>query len=379
MKKQDIIVEAFLALLRAGLWEKEVRLVPYTPIDFNALYQLAEDQSVIGLVAAGLEHVVDVKITKPQALPFLKKVLSLESRNIAMNNFIGIMVNKMREEGITALLVKGQGIAQCYERPLWRASGDVDFFMNQDNYEKAKAFMIPLADNVELEDQGKKHIGMTIDSWSVELHGALRSGLTHRANRVIDIVQEDTIDHGNFILWRNEGVDIPIPGTDNNVVFIFSHILQHFFHGGIGLRQICDWCRLLWMSRKEVNLSLLESRIKEMRLMTEWKAFASLAVNYLGLEIEAMPFYEGSKANNRKAEKILSIIIKKGNFGHNIDSSYLRKTSPLKRKLITIWRQLKETLSFFSLFPIDAFRFLGFFIIDGIKRTQTTTTFTTNK
>ena len=55
MNNQD----AFFALLRAGLWEKEVQLSPSDIIDFSEVYRLAEEQSVIGLVATGLEHVKD--------------------------------------------------------------------------------------------------------------------------------------------------------------------------------------------------------------------------------------------------------------------------------------------------------------------------------
>ena len=118
--------------------------------------------------------------------------------------------------------------------------------LSSENYERAEDFLKPLAREVEVEDIGKKHIGMTIDSWTVELHGTLRNGLTRRASRVIDRLQEDTFRCGKVQIWRDGDVDIPIPAIDNNVVFIFSHILQHFIHGGIGLRQICDWCRLLW-------------------------------------------------------------------------------------------------------------------------------------
>ena len=53
--------EVFFALLRAGLWEKEINLLPYGEVDFAWLQQLAEEQSVHGLVAAGIEHIVDTK------------------------------------------------------------------------------------------------------------------------------------------------------------------------------------------------------------------------------------------------------------------------------------------------------------------------------
>ena len=47
--------EVFLALLRAGLWEQEVRLKSYGEIDFQAILNLAEHQSVVGSVVAGMQ------------------------------------------------------------------------------------------------------------------------------------------------------------------------------------------------------------------------------------------------------------------------------------------------------------------------------------
>ena len=44
--KQHNNQEVFWALIRAGLWEEDISLLDYCPIDFDALYQLAEEQSV---------------------------------------------------------------------------------------------------------------------------------------------------------------------------------------------------------------------------------------------------------------------------------------------------------------------------------------------
>lgn len=48
--------QAFWALVRAGLWEKEVRLLPYGDIKWPEIYRLATEQSVLRLVLAGLEY-----------------------------------------------------------------------------------------------------------------------------------------------------------------------------------------------------------------------------------------------------------------------------------------------------------------------------------
>ena len=68
--KTNTNTKAFFELVRAGLWEKEVRLSNYENIDFAEVYPLAEEQSVIGMVAAGIDHVVDVKVPQAWALQF---------------------------------------------------------------------------------------------------------------------------------------------------------------------------------------------------------------------------------------------------------------------------------------------------------------------
>lgn len=47
---------AFFEIMRAGLWEKEVRLLPYGDVDYAEIMHLAQKQTVVGLVAAGFEQ-----------------------------------------------------------------------------------------------------------------------------------------------------------------------------------------------------------------------------------------------------------------------------------------------------------------------------------
>ena len=46
-------LDAFIALLRAGLWEQGVRLACFGAIDFNEIRRVASDEGVLGLVTAG--------------------------------------------------------------------------------------------------------------------------------------------------------------------------------------------------------------------------------------------------------------------------------------------------------------------------------------
>ena len=300
-------IKAFLELVRAGLWEKETRLSQFGKVDYEELMRLAEEQSVVGLVTVGLEHVTDVNVPKEVLLQFIGRSLQLEQRNTAMNKFIAEMVEKMRVVGIYTLLVKGQGIAQCYEKRLWRSSGDVDLLLSNDNYEKAKDFLLPLSSSQKREEQYSKHLGLSIGEWYVEIHGSLRSGLSESVDREIDRAQRDVFYGGNVRSWENGNVQVFLPGVDDDVFFVFTHFIKHFYKEGMGLRQVCDWIRLLWTYRDHVDVELLKKRLQSAGLMSEWNGFAVVAVDYLGMDARAMPFYDASFKS--KGSRIVKFVL----------------------------------------------------------------------
>lgn len=347
-------INAFFSLVRAGLWKKEVRLSQFKPIDYPTIMQLAEEQSVVGLVTAGLESVSDVKVPKDVVLQFIGSALQIEQRNKAMNDYVARLTALLRKEDINAFLVKGQGIAQCYDNPVWRTSGDIDLLVEDSQFDNAKLFLQSLSSVQYDELEDEKHIAYIIESWNVELHGNLPSCISNRIDKVISEVQEDTFHNNHVRVWINEGMDVYLPSADNDIIFIFTHILKHFFYGGIGLRQVCDWCRLLWTYRTNINRNLLESRLKQMGLMTEWKSFAAFAVNSLGMPQDVMPFYTEKSKWKKKGDKIASRILETGNFGHNKDNTSYSKHPFLIRKTLSLFIHTLDSLKNYIIFPSNS-------------------------
>lgn len=340
----DKSLDAFLALLRAGLWEKDVRLSYFNRLDYKIVKCYAEQHHVVGLIMAGIEHIQDIKVPQEIVLQFVGQAVQLEQRNRAMNTFIGGLVEKMRKSDIYTLLVKGQGIAQCYERPLWRVSGDVDFLLSDSNYKKAKEFLLPLSSRNKQEERYSQHLGMSIEPWYVEIHGTLRTGLLGRVDKVVDDVQKDVFYGGNVRFWNNGGTTVFLPAPDNDVFFVFTHFVKHFYKEGMNLRQICDWCRLLWTYRETLNHGLLESWIRKADLMLEWRAFAALAVDYLGMPAEMMPFFDSKF--KIQGSKLVEHILRGGPYG-----------------------KIRDTWAIFKIFPWHTLRFSPaiFFNVNGLK------------
>ena len=340
-------------MLRAGLWEDSGSMESWNQgvteaVDWGKVCQLAVEQSVQGLVLVGIERYknlnFDLHLDQKQLLQWIGEVQMIEQQNVAMNRFVAQLIEKLRKEDIYALLVKGQGIAQCYEKPLWRPSGDVDLLLSDANYKKAKDFLLPLSSGNKHDERYSKHLGMNISQWYVEIHGTLRTGLTGRIDRMVDDVQKDVFNRGHVRSWGNGKTQVFLPSPDNDVFFVFTHFIKHFYKEGMNLRQICDWCRLLWTYRDSLNQELLEKRIRKAGLMKEWKAFAALAVEYLGMPVEAMPLYDvrGKMSDGRyknKAERILKHILKGEPYSKVRDTWAIAKIFP--------WNTLKFSPAIF--------------------------------
>ena len=290
--------QAFFALVRAGLWG-DLRPVPGfrfqdpCDVDWDQVLQMAMEQSVAGLAASGVESAQEwlgnhgyPLIPRVVVVQFAGAAQYIEQQNKDLNAFVAGLYRRLRSVGVSSLLVKGQGAAQCYERPLWRTSGDVDLLLDPTDYEKAKKELFPIAYDIQAEDTRALHQAMMIKGFDVELHGKMLFSLSKKANRVTEEVIHDALkmndsDFGEgACVWRNGDTDVYLPNPDNHVFLLFMHFLHHFFIEGVGLRQICDWCRMLYTYRDSLNCGLLESRIRQAGLMSEWKAFGAMAVKY---------------------------------------------------------------------------------------------------
>lgn len=278
--------------------------------------------------------------------------------------FVAEIIEILRKEDVYCLLVKGQGVAQCYEKPLWRESGDIDLLFTEDNYKKAKIVLIPIACEVSDENETARHQALVIEGLNVELHGAMPFLLSKWADRVIEKTLTSALSKGGEITLQLDDVDVPLPNPDNHIFIVFTHFLHHFFIEGVGFRQICDWCRMLWTYRSEIDVKLLEKRLKEAALMSEWKAFAALAVHTFGMPVEAMPFYDVRYKD--KAEKVLRRVLKSGNFGHNSDLSYRTRYTGFLYKIVAAWRRLLDFISLVPVFPLDAPRFFFTYMFNKV-------------
>ena len=352
----------FFALLRSGLWNEVPERTPFAGgVDWEALYRLSFEQTVVPLVTDGINRLPREFLPndRPERLdPFLGDLMSTAKRNRSLDVFIPKLFKAL--EGIPVVLVKGQALAQDYPDPERRQPGDIDLLLLPSSYEAAKAILLPKATKVLEEERVVWHQGMRFHSIEVEIHGSISTLMSRKLDRQLSALLEEQFDGRTFPAVSIGGAEIPVPDADFNAVFIFVHFLHHYWAGGVGLRQLIDWMIFVTVHKREIHPVILEKRLEDLGLLRIWKVFTGFAQEYLGCPEEKLPL--AATPDSRKNDRIWRYIRRCGNFGKNVDRSR-KKESYLVRKVHSFWRLVvADRLRHFSVFPRESVRFfLGAF------------------
>ena len=359
--------DQFFALLRSGLWNEVPERAPFASgVDWEALYRLSQEQTVVPLVTDGINRLPrEFLPAEPERMdPFLGDMMSTTKRNRVLDAFIPKVFGAL--EGIPVVLVKGQALAQDYPDPERRQPGDIDLLLLPESYEAAKAILLPKATAVLDEEKEIWHQGMRYRSIEVEIHGSISTLLSRKLDRQLAAFLEEQFDGRTFPTVSIGGADIPVPDAGFNAIYVFVHFLQHYWSGGIGLRQLADWMTFVSVHKRDIHPVILEKRLEALGLVNMWKVFTGFAQEYLGCPAEKLPL--AAMPDTKKNARIWQYIRRCGNFGKKVDRTR-KEESYLVRKVHSFWRLVvADRLRHFAVFPKESVRFfLGAFSY-GLQR-----------
>ena len=129
-QSRDISVQRFFALLRGGLFGSAIDTSLFEgKVDWESIKQLAEEQAVLALVYDGITMLPKSLVPDYEILlEWFGHVAYIEQENKRQNDGIAKIVGRYNAEGISPVLLKGQGIGQYYRKPLHRIAGDIDLY-----------------------------------------------------------------------------------------------------------------------------------------------------------------------------------------------------------------------------------------------------------
>ncbi len=357
----------FFAVLRRGLWGESKEGIEY-PADkavWDDVLALSASQTVMGIMADGLSDCSQNEVPPKVAYRFISASISTEHRNGQINSVIASLFLRFESAGVPVVLVKGQAIAQCYRHPSSRMPGDIDLIVKPEDFEAAKAVVRDLSGNTGECNTEQMHFATNIGDVEIEVHGTVHTTLSRKINSMLNEMQMELFSEGGCRTWNCDGVTVRIPSEDFDSLYIFIHLLQHFFCGGLGLRQLCDMSMALYANNGLFSDAKLARRIRRAGLESEWKTFVAFLVNYLGLPEHAAPLYDAKYLS--KADRIWDYIRRAGNFGKNNPRRYGMHSAYLLRKTESLLRNASGFARHIRLFPADSFRFFGYYLTKAFK------------
>lgn len=336
-------VRAMLALLRAGLWggtDPDMdRAFPLSVKEWEAVFTLSRQQTVLGLVFRGLDFLEDeMQPPVPVMVKWAAYVDRLEAANAKMDKAVARLFTKFADDGVDAVLQKGQGIARMYPEPHLRECGDIDlYFPGHDG----------TSDPLE-GIEGPERQRMPDGSWAYEIEGVMVEHHAYlldiqsplRQKFVRSLIEEKGSE--TVRIGEDESVEVKVPAPEVNLLLLSSHILKHALGVGIGLRQFCDYA---------VACRYYADRVdpKEMREiwrrtgLSRWSGLLDAFVSDV-IAKRAKPDLrhceEGLRPDvaisSKKSSILLDIILKGGNFGVYSKDRAVASRNVLSRKAHTL-------------------------------------------
>ena len=319
--------QLFFELLQVCVGARECLKHSYSEEEWNGALQLAQEQTIMGVLTTALERLPKEQL--PSKI-FLLQWLGLGE--IVVDNSAKItkasqeVIKYFRENGFACQILKGSSVARYYPVPLRRSSGDVDVWVDgtrEEIYDFARKF-----------DKDGKLYGVTyhhihfhlIDDVHIEVHiwpSYLSSPLRNHRLQTFFNLHRPTMDS-----------DMPSLAFDR--VFILLHGYQHLCGHGVGLRQLMDYYYVLLQGFTEEERKDAVYWITKLGMNRFAEGLMWVFQRFFGMEERYMLF----KPNEKEGKFIMEEVLQTGNMGHSETRNWGSLKTPLSRFFYNLRRDI---------------------------------------
>lgn len=337
--------QAFLLLLRSGLWESAVTdfsLFPLSEGEWMDVLHLSERQTVQGLLYRGFQHLPQ-HLFPPQILiyrwvaiaSYLEKEYHRFCAHAAATNRI------LETMGATPILKKGLAVAQYYEHPALRANGDIDWFVGSED--------VLLTINRQLTVKGystEQHsdgcVSFDYEGTEVELHHQLIDLEQPRHQECVHRLFE--VKPLTLCATQNDtaGDLVRVPAPMLTIVMLNAHLMKHAFTVGVGLRQFCDIARAYHCLLGQYDTNALSNTYRQTGLWKWSGLLHQFLIQYLGMPAHELPSPTSSRQHD--TQRLLRQVLHDGNFGQH--TQQWRKAHERERNRWYTTQQIARRLPF---------------------------------
>lgn len=278
-----------------------------TDADWEAVRREMQAQTVHGLI----EPILDALPITPAATreAWRMSCIQQQARWHQVAAAQEALLACMAEAGIPCAVIKGLAAAQLYPKPECRSSGDVDFLVAQEDFDRADKLL--QAGGYELTkdvDYAAHHIEYRKDGVKLELHRWV--GDDEDQSEALHLLLRQGVGQ-RVTAKAGERVFPALPPMQNGLVLLLH--IKHHLRDGLGLRQILDW--LLYVDRQLTDAcwtAELQPALRELGLHRLACVVTAMGRQYLGLQ-RTLPGEE--PVEPALCGELMEHVMQSGNFG----------------------------------------------------------------
>lgn len=298
--------EIFLSLL------KDARLgvrSSYRCCDYEQLFMLSQIHRVSALVYNQIYWFEDF----PQELKEKWREVAIRInivQTIKTQRFLEIYQNLL-EADLKVAVVKGIICRSLYPLPDNRESSDEDLFI-EGKY-VPQATMVLQKSGMQITSRGKD-VTIFMDPFSkltIELHVLL---LDDEQDYFYKFKQVLSSSMDSLVVHNIQGVSVYSFSYENHFLFLIFHLIKHFLHGGVGIRQLLDIFMYVEKYGRNIDWDYVWNIQKELHIDMFVLNLVSIGHAYLGFDIHKMNIDE-TVLKQCDYEELLEDMLNAGIFG----------------------------------------------------------------
>ncbi len=308
---KDNLRTVFFQLLCMGLWGKGELFIaqPLSDEDWSVLYQYALNHTVEGILFDSFPLLTEEQLPpRTLRMKWAVRVDQIERHNTQMGQIAAAQFKDFVRRGAKPILLKGQGVASYYPNPLHRISGDIDWYFEEDGYDKILERLHEK--NIPIESALGFSLGYDWQGIHIEHHRRLFDLRSLFKVSYLKKLEDAYRTKQQSVLIENQAVTLLAP--ELQILQVNAHILKHLLSFGLGLRQICDAAVLYHAYREKIDVEQLRSMYKKTGILKWVHVLHGILVKYLSLPKEDLPFPYPDKL---EVDWMMEEVWHSGNFG----------------------------------------------------------------
>ncbi len=307
------------AVLSAAMLEE----TPTLPAgaDPEKILRLARAHMVFGVAGEGFGYLPEDALPEDLLIELQNATVLLLRQNEGLAVERRALCAHLRERGIPAVILKGDSVARHYPTPDLRVAGDIDCLVRPADLPAVAEFLAARGYRRVPDPDGEDHqVIYAKDAVKIELHHAVM-GLP--AGAVGEALRDFLADLTDRAVTVGEGSDtFPVPAPDHQAVILLLHMQQHMREGGLGLRQVMDFCLFAEKEWTREWDAVILPAFERFGLARFAEAVLLACHRHLGLPVSAYPFpLPAAPAAVVLADGLFADFMAGGNFGQ-ADAAY---------------------------------------------------------